>query len=57
MSILKVMWSISVILDIWRCKMKNKPYPLYSLPKIRDLKDMVKKRAENTPDEVAFSLQ
>ncbi|MGN0621072.1 MAG: AMP-dependent synthetase/ligase [Porcipelethomonas sp.] len=35
--------------------MKNKTYPLYSLPEIRDLKDMVKRRAQNTPDETAFS--
>lgn len=35
--------------------MKNKPYPLYELPEIRDLKEMVKRRAQNTPDETAFS--
>ncbi len=35
--------------------MKNKPYPLYSLPAITDLKDMVKSRAKNTPNDVAFS--
>lgn len=34
--------------------MKNKPYPLYSLPEIRDLKDMVRRRAADTPDEAAF---
>lgn len=35
--------------------MKNKPYPLYSLPIITDLKDMVRSRAKNTPNDVAFS--
>lgn len=35
--------------------MKNKPYPLYELPEIRDLKDMVRSRAKNTPNETAFS--
>ncbi len=35
--------------------MKNKPYPLYSLPEITDLKDMVKKHAENYPDRIVFS--
>lgn len=35
--------------------MKNKPYPLYSLPEITDLKDMVKKHAKNAPDRIAFS--
>lgn len=34
--------------------MKNKPYPLYSLSQVQDLKEMVKKRAEHTPDETAF---
>lgn len=35
--------------------MRNKPYPLYSLPEIHDLKEMVKYRAKITPDETAFS--
>lgn len=35
--------------------MKNKPYPLYSLPMITDLKAMVRSRAKNTPNDVAFS--
>lgn len=35
--------------------MKNKPYPLYSLPEIRDLKDMVRRHAADAPDAVAFS--
>ena len=35
--------------------MKNKPYPLYSLPLISDLKDMVKSRVLRAPDDVAFS--
>ncbi len=36
--------------------MKNKPYPLYSLPVISDLKDMVRKRAEAEPEQIAFSF-
>lgn len=35
--------------------MKNKPYPLYSLPEITDLKDMVKSQAKRNPDKIAFS--
>lgn len=35
--------------------MKNKPYPLYSPPEIHDLREMVRNRAKNTPDETAFS--
>ncbi len=35
--------------------MKNKPYPLYSLPQITDLKDMLNQRVEATPDAIAFS--
>ncbi len=35
--------------------MKNKPYPLYSLPEITDLKDMVKSHAKRNPDKIAFS--
>lgn len=35
--------------------MKNKSYPLYSLPEIRDLKDMVRRHAADAPDAVAFS--
>lgn len=35
--------------------MKNKSYPLYSLPTITDLKDMVRSRAKNTPNDIAFS--
>ena len=35
--------------------MKNKPYPLYELPNISDLKDMVRQRASRAPDEIAFS--
>ncbi len=35
--------------------MKNRPYPLYSLAQISDLKDMVRKRVQETPDEIAFS--
>lgn len=35
--------------------MKNKPYPLYELPRINDLKDMIRKRAEEEPEAIAFS--
>lgn len=35
--------------------MKNKPYPLYELPRIKDLKDMIRKRAEEEPEAIAFS--
>lgn len=36
--------------------MKNKPYPLYSLPQISDLKDMVRYRTAESSDEIAFSF-
>lgn len=36
--------------------MKNKPYPLYSLPQISDLKDMVCRRTAESSDEIAFSF-
>lgn len=36
--------------------MKNKPYPLYSLPLISDLKDMVRQRTDESFDEIAFSF-
>ena len=36
--------------------MKNKPYPLYSLPLISDLKDMVCQRTAESFDEIAFSF-
>lgn len=35
--------------------MKNKPYPLYDISPINDLKEMVKKRAKETPEAIAFS--
>lgn len=35
--------------------MKNKSYPLYSLPEITDLKDMIKSHADKNPDKIAFS--
>lgn len=35
--------------------MRNKPYPLYDLPPIRDLKGMIRKRAEEEPGAIAFS--
>lgn len=35
--------------------MKNKPYPLYDYPLIRDLKDLIDKRTLDEPDAVAFS--
>ncbi len=37
--------------------MKNKSYPLYTLPQITDLKDMLAQRAEATPDGIAFSYK
>lgn len=37
--------------------MKNKPYPLYSLPQITDLKDMVSRRTAESPDDIAFSFK
>ena len=37
--------------------MKNKPYPLYTLPLITDLKDMVYRRTAESPDEIAFSFK
>lgn len=36
--------------------MRNKSYPLYKLPDVTDLKDMVRRRAENSPNETAFSF-
>lgn len=35
--------------------MRNKPYPLYDNPQITDLKDMIRKRAEEEPEAIAFS--
>lgn len=35
--------------------MKNKPYPLYILPQITNLKDMLNQRLEAAPDSNAFS--
>lgn len=35
--------------------MRNKPYPLYSLPEITDLKDMLLQRCEKAGDSPAFS--
>ena len=35
--------------------MKNRPYPYYELVQMRDMKDMVEKRAEENADETAFS--
>lgn len=35
--------------------MRNKPYPFYNLPHIRDLKEMIRKRAEEEPGAIAFS--
>ena len=36
--------------------MRNKPYPLYELPLITDLKDMLLKRLKSSPDSNAFSF-
>lgn len=35
--------------------MKNKPYDLYELPLIRDLKDMILQKKEHKPDDIAFT--
>lgn len=35
--------------------MKNKPYALYDLSVIRDLKDMIIKKVEQNPEKIAFS--
>lgn len=35
--------------------MKNKPYDLYELPLIRDLKDMILQKKEQMPDAIAFA--
>lgn len=35
--------------------MKNKPYDLYELPLIRDLKDMIIQKKEQKPDDIAFT--
>lgn len=35
--------------------MKNKPYDLYELPLIRDLKDMIIQKKERKPDDIAFT--
>ncbi len=35
--------------------MRNKPYPLYDNPQIKDLKEMIRKRAEEEPEAIAFS--
>ena len=36
--------------------MKNRPYPLYSLPEATDLRDIVRRRAEEAPGAIAFSF-
>lgn len=36
--------------------MKNKPYALYELPHINDLKDMLLHKKEITPDKIAFTF-
>lgn len=35
--------------------MKNKPYDLYELPLVRDLKDMISQKKERKPDAIAFT--
>ncbi len=37
--------------------MKNKPYPLYSLPQIESLRELIENHATNIPDEIAFSYK
>lgn len=36
--------------------MKNRPYPLYSLPHAENLRDIVRRRAEEAPGAIAFSF-
>ncbi len=36
--------------------MKNKPYPLYSLPKINDFKDMLIQRCDKAANSPAFTF-
>lgn len=35
--------------------MRNKPYPLYDNPKIKDLKEMIRRRAEDEPEAIVFA--
>ncbi len=35
-------------------KAKNQPYPLYEVPRVYDLKQMIESQAERNPDRVAF---
>lgn len=35
--------------------MKNSPYPLYELPFIRDLKDMLEQKEKQMPEQIAFT--
>ena len=37
--------------------MKNKPYPLYELPAITDLRDLIDKRMQKNPEGIAFSYR
>ena len=36
--------------------MKNKPYDLYELPLISDLKDMIIQKRDQKPNQIAFSF-
>ena len=36
--------------------MKNRPYALYQLPQIYDLKDMILQKKKANPDKIAFSF-
>lgn len=36
--------------------MRNKPYDLYTLPRIENLKDMLLQKAETKPEHVAFTF-
>ena len=35
--------------------MKNKPYDLYEIPLIQNLKDMITQKKEQKPDDIAFT--
>ena len=35
--------------------MKNKPYDLYEIPLIQNLKDMIIQKKEHKPDDIAFT--
>ena len=35
--------------------MKNKPYALYEVSYIKDIKDMLEQKEKNMPDDIAFT--